>query len=80
MEPGRAGTFAMTPVFDALTQGDKLADALVAKDEGLRRHGWLRRASDDTMTREGAIGQMRAQITAFLSPAELQMLRRPAPH
>ena len=41
---------------------------------------WLRRASDDTMTRERAIEQMLAQITAFLSPAELQMLRRPAPH
>lgn len=41
---------------------------------------WLRRASDDTMTRERAIGQMLAQITAFLSPAELQMLSRAAPH
>lgn len=42
---------------------------------------WLRRASDDSMTRDRAVGQLRDQIAAFLTPVEMQALREPpAPH
>lgn len=40
---------------------------------------WLRRAADDRISRDQAVGQMLAQIAAFLSPAERQALGHPAP-
>jgi transcriptional repressor BetI len=61
----------------ALT-GDRLEAAILTV--GVMIDGlWLRRAADDRITRDQAVAHMLAQITAFLTPAELRALGRSAP-
>ncbi|MCA0271650.1 MAG: transcriptional regulator BetI [Proteobacteria bacterium] len=60
--------------------GDRL-DALILTIGVMIDGLWLRRASDDSMTRERAVTRLHDQIVASLTPAELQSLRQtPAPH
>lgn len=66
--------------FRPALSGDRL-DAVIATTGVMIDGLWLRRASDDGMTRDRAVALLRDQISAFLTPAELQALRQPAaPH
>ena len=58
--------------------GDRLAELILTI--GVMIDGlWLRRASDDRITRDRAVAQMLAQIAAFLELAEMRALGRPEP-
>ena len=60
---------------------DDRRDALILTIGAMIDGLWLRRAYDDGLTRDRAVARLSDQIAAFLTPAEMQMLRNgPAPH